>query len=370
MTAHGAFGIVSRRRSVREVGEVFRMGSRPSMMHAVELPAFDSPLRLVERPIPEPGPGQVRVRVQACGVCGSDLFLQKGGFGNEDVLPVIPGHEAAGVVDALGAGVTDWAVGEQAALYYITAPPGDTFAAGGRANISPQLSRMGVDIDGAFAEYMIRPTSALIRPSEPVDPCVLAVLTDAVATPLHALKRVAHLSPGETLVVLGIGGIGSNAVQLGKAFGARVIAVSRSASKLRLAERLGADEVIQAGDDPVSAVRRLTGGWGADVVAQCVGSARQDEQAIAMGGPGGRVVLIGSSVDAFSVRSVDLIWRELSVLGSRGMLPDDIRDAINLYLDGVIVADHLTERARPLPEANEALDDLREGRVLRSVLVP
>jgi alcohol dehydrogenase, propanol-preferring len=346
------------------------MGPRPSMMQAVELPAFDSPLRLVERPIPEPGPGKVRVRVQACGVCGSDLFLQKGGFGNEDLLPVIPGHEAAGVVDALGADVTDWTVGEQAALYYITAPPGDAFAAAGRPNISPRLSRMGVDVDGAFAEYMIRPTTALIRPREPVDPRVLAVLTDAVATPLHALKRVAHLSPGETLVVLGIGGIGSNAVQLGKAFGARVIAVSRSASKLRLAERLGADEVVQASDDSVSAVRRLTGGWGADVVAQCVGSARQDEQAIAMAGPGGRVVLIGSSIDAFSVRSVDLIWRELSVLGSRGMLADDIQDAINLYLDGVIVADHLTERARPLAEANAALDDLREGRVLRSVLVP
>lgn len=339
-------------------------------MQAVELPAFHQPLRAVTRPTPEPGLGEVRVRVQACGVCGSDVFLQNGGFGNHAALPVIPGHEAAGVIDALGPQVTGWRIGEQVALYYITTAGGDAFAAAGRPNISPQVARMGVDLDGAFAEYVIRPTEALVRPRASVDPRVLAVLTDAVATPLHGLKRVARLCSGETLVVLGIGGIGSNAVQLGKAFGARVIAVSRSESKLALAQRLGADELVPADGDPVDAVRRLTGGQGADVVAQCVGSARQDEQAIAMAGPGGRVVLIGTTLEPFSVRSVDLVWRELSVLGSRGMLPEDIQDAIDLYLDGVIVANHLVDRTRRLAEANEALDDLRQGRTLRSVLVP
>jgi D-arabinose 1-dehydrogenase-like Zn-dependent alcohol dehydrogenase len=202
---------------------------------------------------------------------------------------------------------------------------------------------------------------------------VLAVLTDAVATPLHGLKRVAHLQPGETLVVLGVGGLGSNAVQLGKAMGARVIAVTRSEAKLRLARELGADETVAAdGDagDPVAAVRALTGGYGADVVIQCVGSAAVDEQAIAMGGPGGRVVLIGSSLDHFRARAVDIFWRELSVLGSRGFIPDDIRDAIDLYLDGTLSVDHLVESIRPLDEANAALEDLKAGRVFRSVLTP
>ncbi len=208
----------------------------------------------------------------------------------------------------------------------------------GRPNISPYVKRMGVDLDGAFAEYVIRPEAALIKPRAAVPPAVLAVLTDAVATPLHGLKRVAHLAAGETLVVLGIGGLGSNAVQLGKAFGARVIAVTRSEAKLRLARELGADETVAADDgDPVMAVRALTGGHGPDVVIQCVGSAAVDEQAIAMGGPGGRVVLIGSSLDHFRARAVDIFWRELSVLGSRGFVPDDIRDAIDLYLDGTLV---------------------------------
>ena len=340
-------------------------------MRVVELPAVGAPLSLATRAIPEPGPGEVRVRVQACGVCGSDVFLQKGGFGDAVRFPVIPGHEAAGVVDALGDGVSSVAVGDQVALYYISTPPDDPWAARGRPNISPHVQRMGVDVDGAFAEYVLRPEAALIRPRAAVPPAVLAVLTDAVATPLHGLKRVAHLAAGETLVVLGVGGLGSNAVQLGKAFGARVIAVTRSEAKLRLARDLGADETIAADlGDPVATVKALTGGYGADVVIQCVGSARVDEQAIAMGGPGGRVVLIGSSLDAFQARAVDIFWRELSVLGSRGFLPDDIRDAIDLYLDGTLSVDHLVESVRPLSAANDALEDLKAGRVFRSVLVP
>jgi D-arabinose 1-dehydrogenase-like Zn-dependent alcohol dehydrogenase len=343
-------------------------------MRAVEIAAVGAPLQLTTRPIPEPGPGQVRVRVEACGVCGSDVFLQKGGFGDAVPFPVIPGHEAAGVVDALGEGVaatSDLAVGDQVALYYITTPGGDPWAAAGRPNISPHVQRMGVDVDGAFAEYVLRPPAALVKPRGHVPPPVLAVLTDAVATPLHGLKRVAHLAEGETLVVLGVGGLGSNAVQIGKAMGARVIAVTRSEAKLRLARELGADETVAADEgDPVAAVKALTGGYGPDVVIQCVGSAAVDEQAIAMGGPGGRVVLIGSSLDHFRARAVDIFWRELSVLGSRGFIPDDIRDAIDLYLDGRLVVDHLVESVRPLEDANAALEDLKAGRGFRSVLTP
>jgi capsular exopolysaccharide synthesis family protein len=130
-------------------------------MRAMELRAFGAPLEPAEKPVPEPGPGEVRVRVQACGVCGSDLFLQKGGFGRP--LPIVPGHEASGVVDAVGTGVEGWRPGEQAALYYITTPPDDPWAARGVPNRSPDVVRMGVDVDGAFAEYVLRPADALIR---------------------------------------------------------------------------------------------------------------------------------------------------------------------------------------------------------------
>jgi 2-desacetyl-2-hydroxyethyl bacteriochlorophyllide A dehydrogenase len=230
---------------------------------------------------------------------------------------------------------------------------------------------MGVDLDGAFAEYVLRPPEALVRPRADVPAAVLAVLTDAVATPHHALNRIARVQRDETVVVLGVGGLGSNAVQLAKAMNARVIAVTRSAARQELARELGADEVVDASaTDPVAEVRVLSGGFGAEVVLQCVGDARVDEQAIAMGGPGGRVVLIGAALEPFSVRATDIFWRELAVLGSRGFVPDDIRDAIELYLEGTISVDHLVNRTRPLDEANEALEDLSAGRVLRSVLIP
>jgi D-arabinose 1-dehydrogenase-like Zn-dependent alcohol dehydrogenase len=328
-------------------------------VRAAVLPAVGAPLELVERPTPEPGPGQARVRVEACGVCGSDLFLQKGGFG-ADKLPVVPGHEAAGVVDAVGPGVTEVAPGDQVAVYYIDNEPDAP-----RPNLGPAVQRMGVDVDGAFAEYVVRPVTTLIRPSAPVDPATLAVLTDAVATPYHALARIGGVRPGETVAVVGIGGIGSNAVQVAKALGARVVAISRSAEKRELARRLGADEAVELAD-----AAEAIGGHGADVVVQCAASPRMDEAAIGLAGFAARVVFVATTPEPFSVHASALVWRELTLLGSRGFTADDIRDVIELHLQGTVATNHLTAHVRPLEEVNEALDDLREGRVLRSVLAP
>ncbi len=230
---------------------------------------------------------------------------------------------------------------------------------------------MGVDVDGAFAEYVLRPVGTLVPVPAPVDAAALAVLTDAVGTPYHALVKIAKLQPGETLAVLGIGGLGSNAVQLGKHLGARVVAITRSEEKLELARALGADELVQAGgDDTVARARAACGGDGPDVVIQCAGSAALDEQAIDLATFGGRVVFVGSSPDQFRARAVELCWKELTLLGSRGFTADDIAAVIDLYLAGAVSTAHLTARTRPLEEANEALEDLRAGRVLRSVLEP
>ena len=290
-------------------------------MRALELGGVGEPLRLVERPVPEPGPDEIRVRVEACGVCGSDLCLQKGGFG-ADKLPRVPGHEAAGVVDALGPGVDAFSPGEQVAIWYIDNPE-----PAGRPNLGPGVRRMGVDVDGAFAEYVVRPVRTLVRPRAPVDPVALAVLTDAVGTPYHALVRIARLQAGETLLVLGVGGVGSNAVQLGRDLGARV-------------------------------------------VVQCADSADLDRTAVELAGFGARVVFVGTVPEAFELRASELIWRELALLGSRGFTAEDIAEVIDLHLAGAIRVDHLTANVRPLEEGNEALEDLRAGRVLRSVLRP
>jgi D-arabinose 1-dehydrogenase-like Zn-dependent alcohol dehydrogenase len=338
-------------------------------MRAMELPAHGAPLRPVQRPLPEPGPGEVRVRVQACGVCGSDVFLQDGGFAGSP-LPIVPGHEAAGVVDALGSGVEDVPVGTVVALYYISTPPGDAWAAAGVPNRSPAVQRMGVDVDGAFAEYVLRPRASLIVPPAPLPAPELAVITDAVATPLHALRRIAKVHAGETVAVIGIGGLGSNAVQLARAYGAIAIAISRSQEKLELALRLGAAHALRSDEETVGRVRELTGGLGADVVLQCADSVAAYEMSLSLAAPGGRIVLVGSSADPFRVPPMQMIWSELSLLGSRGFVQGDIEEAIQLRLDGRITVDHLVQTLRPLEEAQDALDDLRAGRALRTVLVP
>jgi alcohol dehydrogenase, propanol-preferring len=337
-------------------------------MRAMELGSFGEPLRLVQRPVPVPGPGEVRVRIEACGVCGSDIFLQKGGFGRP--LPIVPGHEAAGRVDELGAGVNGFALGQQVALAYIVNRGGAPSARYGRVNAGIGVERMGVDVDGAFAEYVVRPAESLVPVPRELDPSILAVLTDAVGTPYHALARVGKVQPGEVVLVLGIGGIGSNAVQVARHLGATVIAATRNPEKLELAGRLGATTLIRSGPDLAERVREATDGQGPDVIVQCADTEVLDRLAIEMVRPGGRVIYVGVSVQPFSLRSSDLIWREATLLGSRGFTGDDIADVVGLYLAGSIVADHLIETRRPLAEANEALDDLRAGRVLRSVLLP
>jgi propanol-preferring alcohol dehydrogenase len=334
-------------------------GAERNVMRAAVLTAVGAPLQIVERPIPVPGPGEVRVRIEACGVCGSDLFLQDGGFG-ADKLPVVPGHEAAGVIDAVGSGVEQFARGDQVALYYIE---NDLDAP--RSNLGPGVRRMGVDVDGAFAEYVVRPERTLIRPARHVDPATLAVLTDAVGTAYHSLLRVGRLSASETVVVLGIGGVGSNAVQIAKAVGARVVAVSRSEDKRALALRLGADQAVTLED-----AKEAIGGHGADLVLQCAASAAMDEAAIGLAGYAGRVVFVATTPESFSTHASTLVWRELTLLGSRAFTIADIEAVIDLYLAGVISTEHLTSAQRPLEQVNEALDDLRAGQVLRSVLTP
>ncbi len=340
-------------------------------MQAAVLRGYGQTLDFIERPPLTPGPDQVVVNVKACGVCGSDVFLRKGGF--DSVLPIVPGHEAAGVVARIGLGVGGLREGDPVALYYIEHCGECAMCAVGRVNMCLSVRRMGVEFDGAFADEVLVPARNLIAVEPDDDLAAVAVLTDAVATPYHALVRIADVQPGTTVVVFGIGGIGSNAVQVAAHLGCDVIAVSRSAAKLELAEQLGARVLISAADeagDVVDAVRAAAGPGGPPIVVQTVGSAEVDAQAVAAVGIGGKVLLIGSSVAPFSIRAVDLIWKEASVHGSRGFVPDDIREVLALHRSGLLKVDHLLGRQRPLSEANEALDDLEAGRVLRSVLIP
>lgn len=340
--------------------------ARAEQVRAAVLTGYGRPLELKELPDPAPGPGQVAVDVRACGVCGSDLFLQGGGFGS--ALPVVPGHEAAGVVSAVGPGVDSVKAGTPAALYYIDHCGECRLCRAGRVNMCLGVRRMGVEFDGGFAERVVLPARCVIPVEEADDPAAVAVLTDAVATPYHALVRIARVRAGETVAVLGVGGTGSNAVQLAAYLGCRVIAVSRSDANLELAVRMGADAVIRGGADAVEGIAEAAGPGGPDVIIQTVGSEAVYRQALDAAGIGCRIAAVGATLDAFSVNPMDLIWREASLAGSRGFTPQDIREVVDLHRRGDITTDHLIQHPRPLDQVNEALDDLRNGAVTRSVI--
>ena len=333
---------------------------------ALQLRAVHGDLQIVDVQVPDPQPGEALVRIQACGVCGSDLFLRSGGFGL-DCLPRVPGHEAAGIVEQVGSPVDAALVGQQVALYYIDAPDNSRWATSGAINIGPDVVRMGVDVDGAFAEYVIRPTRSLIVVNPPMDPAVVAVATDALATPYHALTAIAHLQPGERLLVIGPGGIGSNAVQIGAHLGAEVLVVGRSAEKLEQARALGARRTWTS-DVGADAVRAEAGG-NIDVVLECSGKPEMARFAVACAGYKARVILVGASREPFDLTAGELIWREMSLHGSRGFTPADIEAVLGLVRHSFLTTDHLTQDRRPWLEANDALQDLSNGRTMRAVLV-
>jgi D-arabinose 1-dehydrogenase-like Zn-dependent alcohol dehydrogenase len=330
------------------------------------LPGRGEPLRRERRELPDLGVHEALVRVEACGVCGSDLFLQKGGFGL-DKFPVVPGHEAAGRVEAVGSPEDVAWIGRQVALYYIDAPRESRWARSGAINIGPAITRMGVDVDGAFARYVIRPVRTLIPVEPELDPAVVAVCTDALATPYHALTAIANVQPGEHVVVIGPGGIGSNAVQIARLLGATVTVVGRSVGKLEQARTLGARACVQseAGVDAVIAAA----GENIDVVLECSGSLDMARFAVECAGYRARVVMIGASREHFSMSTGELIWRELAVMGSRGFTPREITEVLTHVRDGRLTTEHVTGDRRPWQEANAALDDLRLGRSTRTVLV-
>ena len=315
-------------------------------------PGLPLSLELVE--IPEPRSGFVTLRVRACGVCGSDLSIQKGDF--KVPLGLILGHEIAGELGK----------GERFAVYYASGCGQCPMCRRGWVVGCLQGShRLGVTENGGFSEYVEVPKENLI----PIPPNLsfeaAAVCTDAVATCFHALMDVGNIRPGEKVAIFGIGGLGVAAVQIAKAAGAHVIAVSRSTGRLALALSLGADETVQSGEK-LDLSRRL----GADVALQLVANPIVDQQAIACLNQGGRLVMVGFSPHPFQASSLDIVLRQITLAGSRGMTKSNIQTALEWVATRKLDVSPLLAATGKLQEINLVLDAFRAGNVLRAVIRP
>lgn len=334
-------------------------------MLAARFHGVDIPVRIEEVPYPVAGPGEVVVRVVACGICGSDVhFLE--GMPVPKGLPVTLGHEPAGVVESMGAGVADWAPGDRVALHLGNGCGRCRTCAAGHPNSCPQLIAPGLHIDGAFAEAITVPAGCLVRVPDAVSMTAAAVATDCVATPYHALTCRAGLRPGERVVVIGAGGVGGQAVQLARVLGAaQVVAVDLSAAALDRARRMGATETVQIapGEDPALRIREVTDG-GADLLLECVGHPDVLAAGVRALLPGGRLIAIGVGMHAPRIDLPQALFSltELAVIGSFGSHKEDLETVLHLQADGVIDIDASISHRLPLSAVGEGLDMLRTRR--------
>jgi len=339
-------------------------------MRAMVLERFGEPLQLRHLPIPRPGPGQVLVKVAACGLCGSDLEISAGKLKGPQV-PLIMGHEPAGTVAALGPGVTNVQVGQHVVVALYVTCGQCVYCRTNRDNLCVNLvGRPGFELDGAFAEYFDIPARNLfpISPSVPLEK--VAAMSDAVATSWHAVRRQAQVAPGQTVVLLGVGGLGIHATQIVKLSGARAIALDLVPEKLDAAQRFGADLALNAGDGDVTAqVRDLTSGLGADAVLDFVASPETVGLGLQLLKRDGVLVLVGLTPDhPFSVDPQEMVLSEKRIVGSRTSSKQDLVDAIRLVEEGKITP--VVSQRYSLEDVNQALDALRRGEAIgRTVVV-
>jgi 2-desacetyl-2-hydroxyethyl bacteriochlorophyllide A dehydrogenase len=347
----------------------------PLSMRASRFFAAGTPLRIEELPVPVPDDAEVLIRVEAAGICGSDLHIALEGVTPTAFVPITLGHEPAGVVARCGSGATEWAVGERVVVVPIISCGACELCLGGRTQLCPSRRLVGIHVDGALAEYLVAPAKNLVRLPDAVPFPVGAIITDAVATPFHALSARAQLAAGESVAVVGVGGLGLHAVQLAHLLGARpIIAIDIRSEQLERARTVGADHCINSRDiEPVEAVMEATAGRGVDVAAEFVGLADTITAAAAMVVSGGRVVVAGLGPEPITVQPPTVFVRkEISLLGSYGFTKATIEQLIDLASTGQLDLAPSITHIFPLEQAHDALEALhnKHGDPVRIVITP
>jgi L-iditol 2-dehydrogenase len=305
---------------------------------------------------PEPGPGEVLVRITHGGICGTDLKIYEGSIPVRH--PLILGHEMAGVVVEQVEGRT--LVGERVVVDPVLFCGTCYYCQSGLTNLCPNCGLLGRDRNGGFAEYAVVPQSHVYVLPESIDN-VEAALIQVVTTCMHAQRRV-EITKEQSVAVVGLGVTGQAHVQLAKIRGAHpVIGVTRSAWKRRLAEQLGADVALPSGTGAVRGVLDATNGRGADVVIECTGHLSAIADAIRMARPGASLLLFGITTGGLdpTFPFYDLYFKELRVVNARAAKSEDFPPCIDLVARGVLKLRPLITHVLPLENFSAAIEMLR-----------
>jgi propanol-preferring alcohol dehydrogenase len=333
-------------------------------MRAAVVRAFGEPLAVEQVPKPVAGRGEVVVRIEASGLCHTDIHAAHGDWPIKPQPPFVPGHEGVGVVESVGPGVTSPAVGERVAVPWLGWACGECeHCISGWETLCEQQRNTGYAIDGGFAQYVKASARFVVRVPAGVDPCEAAPLTCAGVTTYKAVK-VSRARPSELVAVFGIGGLGHLAMQYAQIAGADVAAVDLFDEKLELARSLGARAVFNANEeDPAVGIRRL---GGADAAVVLAVSPRSCEQAFRSLRRGGRLVLVGLPADnEMRLPIFETVLGGITVTGSIVGTRTDLAEVFELHAAGKT---HVTYETRPLDEVNEAIADVESGAVAARVV--
>jgi alcohol dehydrogenase, propanol-preferring len=336
-------------------------------MRAAVVPGFGQPLVIEDRLVPEPGPGQVVVRMEASGLCHTDIHAANGDWPVKPAPPFIPGHEGVGIVTGLGEGVTSPRVGQRVAVPWLGYACGTCrFCLSGWETLCLSQQNTGYSVDGGYAEYFLAEAAFACPVPIGIDPREAAPLTCAGVTTYKAVK-VGNVRPGDLVAISGVGGLGHLAVQYAKIFGGTVAAVDITDDKLKLAAELGADIVIDArAEDPADV---LHAHGGADVAVGLAVSEPSFAAAYAGLRRGGRLVLVALPASGtLQIPVFDTVLNGTSVIGSIVGTRADLMTVFDLHAAG---RTRVIYETRPLAGVNEAISEVLEGKAkARLVLEP
>lgn len=327
-------------------------------MKAAVVPALGAPLEIRDVAVPTPGPGQVLVRIEASGLCHTDIHAARGDWPVKPKIPLIPGHEGVGTVVETGEGDLAVSVGDRVALPWLGHACGHCrYCVAGWETFCPAPQYMGYTMDGSYAEYALGYASHVVKVPDAVSSMDAAPISCAGVTTYKALK-VAHPQPNETTMVVGIGGLGHLGLQYAGIFGTTTVAVDVEDEKLQLATDLGADYVVDARGDQAGQLAEL---GGVDVALVTVPSPAAMRAAHAALNPNGRLVLVGLPADnRLEIPVFETVLKGISVIGSLVGTRNDLLDCFALHAHG---RTRVVAESRQLDDVNSCFEEVLAGKV-------
>ena len=328
-------------------------------MKAAVVHQFDQPLRIEDIAVPQPGPGEILVKIETSGLCHTDIHAARGDWPVKPHLPFVPGHEGVGVVERLGPDVSGLTLGDRVAIPWLGWACGACeYCASGWETLCTHQQNSGYSVDGGWAEYALASADYVGLVPDSIDPFVAAPLTCAGVTTYKAVK-VSGARPSDLVAIYGVGGLGHLALQYALIAGAEVVAVDLIDEKLEMAQKLGAKHVINAADsDPVAAIQAL---GGADAAISLAASAKPLGQAYASLRRGGTLVQVGLPADnTMTLPIFETVLNGTKVVGSIVGTRLDLQEVFELHAAG---RTEVVYEKRRLEQVNDAIGEVLEGDV-------